>query len=216
MVPESYYDWDGVNVVRERNMDGTASERRVPGHAAVPGVGQIAQVEKVSGGSASQYVPAFDQVGTTWKLVGAGGTVANSYAYDAFGTGRGQTEAVTELYRYGGRRYVQEVDEYLPMYHYVTRSYEPELGRFAERDVEALEVRNAHTYARSDPLANTDPTGLQCEPIADAAGAAASLQEPHGGRREEEVEKPSYGPKASEKSQEAAQAHVDSRTPGSD
>jgi hypothetical protein len=59
-VPESHCDWDGVNVVRERNMDGTVSERRVPGHAAVAGVGQIAQVEKASGGSAAQYVPAFD------------------------------------------------------------------------------------------------------------------------------------------------------------
>ena len=64
---------------------------------------------------------------------------------------------MSERYRYGGKRLARDVDDYLPMYHFATRNYGPDLGRFAERDIETLDIRNPYAYARSNPLLYTDP-----------------------------------------------------------
>ena len=83
--------------------------------------------------------------------------MASYYVYDAFGQERERSETVSERYRYGGKRLARDVDDYLPMYHFATRQYLVPEGRFAERDLATLEVRNAYAYAQGNPLLYTDP-----------------------------------------------------------
>ena len=87
-----YYDWDGINVIQEKNGSGTVTDRQVHGFAPIVSVGDIAHMDK----SGTVYVPASDQpatrtagkVGTIWNLLDSTAGKANSYTYDAFGIGR--------------------------------------------------------------------------------------------------------------------------------
>ncbi|MCD6365649.1 MAG: hypothetical protein J7M14_07210 [Planctomycetes bacterium] len=56
----AYYDWDGINVLQEKDGAGSVTERQVHGYAPIVSVGDIAQMDK----SGTVYVPtAVSRVG---------------------------------------------------------------------------------------------------------------------------------------------------------
>jgi RHS repeat-associated protein len=149
----SYYDWDWINVLQEKAGSGTVSDRQVHGYAPIAGVGDIAHMDK----SGTVYVPAPDQVGTTWRLIDGTPAAANSYFYDAFGGSRGVSEAVANQYRFAAKR----LGHGTCLHHFPARQYSTSSGRFLSRD--AMRHRDRGTdylYAHARPTILADPTGL--------------------------------------------------------
>jgi RHS repeat-associated protein len=149
-----YYDWDGINVIQEKDASNEVTERQVHGYAPIASVGDIALMDK--GGT--PYVPVSDQVGTTWGLLDSSGSMASYYEYDAFGVSRGVSESVSNLYRFGTKR----LDADPGLYHFIARQYEADLGRFVSRDpaCTACDVPSWYPYAGNMPTSSVDWAGL--------------------------------------------------------
>jgi RHS repeat-associated protein len=153
----TYYDWDSINVIQEKDGDGDVTDRQVHGYAPVFSVGDIALMDK----SGTPYVPVSDQPGTVWNLLNSAASKANSYAYDAFGVARSASEAVPNLYRFGTKR----LDVAPGLYHFIARAYRPTVGMFITREPEVhAGGQDMYAYAGSRPLSRVDPTGLM-DPI---------------------------------------------------
>jgi hypothetical protein len=45
----TYYDWDGINVLQEKDAAGQVAERQVHGYAPIVSVGDIVLIEKLGG-----------------------------------------------------------------------------------------------------------------------------------------------------------------------
>jgi RHS repeat-associated protein len=149
----TYYDWDSINVIQEKDADGDVTNRQVHGHAPVFSVGDIALMDK----SGTPYVPVSDQVGTTWNLLDSSASKANSYAYDAFGVARSVSETVSNLCRLGTKRL--GVDSGL--YHFIARHYRAAAGRFLSRDpVSRFSRMPGYCFGGDGPLVYVDPSGM--------------------------------------------------------
>ena len=122
----TYYDWDGINVIQEKDSSNQVTDRQVHGYAPIVSVGDIALMD-ISGNTAV-LVP--DQTGTTHKVLGESGAVANAYQYDAFGVARAATEALSCLYRYSGHRLARDEGFYGPE----VAAYLPETARSLNRN----------------------------------------------------------------------------------
>jgi len=163
----TYYDWDSINVVQEKDADGDVTDRQVHGYAPIFSVGDIALMDK----SGTPYVPVSDQVGTTWNLVNSTAAKANSYAYDAFGVARSASETVSNLYRFGTKR----LDVAPALYHFIAREYGARLGRFASID---LLGRRLTWYVR---FGSTAAGYMACYgPYGYAGGRPTSVADPLG------------------------------------
>jgi len=79
----TYYAWDGINVLKTEDEQGSLRQRQVHGYAPITSVGDIALMEI----SDAVYIPVSDQPGTIWYLLDSTASKANSYTYDAFGVG---------------------------------------------------------------------------------------------------------------------------------
>lgn len=83
------------------------------------------------------------------------------------------TSAFGNVYQFAGRRF----DAAAGLYYNRHRYYEPRAGRFTARDpLGYADGRNLYAYARSNPLAGTDPLGLKvnfvdCEKLTKAQKA---------------------------------------------
>ena len=99
-------------------------------------------------------------------LTDASGTITERYAYSAYGQpvffdGSGtviSASAENNRYCYTGR----EWDEYLGLYHYRARMYDPVSGRFLSRDPIGFRMPNLglYTFGLSGPLKRLDPYGF--------------------------------------------------------
>jgi YD repeat-containing protein len=99
----TYYDWDRGSVAQERDAGGTVTSRHVYGPAslAVDGVLGVLPTRRPATVElpGEEYSLVMDESGTCWDLVGADGTLANSYAYTGFGVRTSLLEA--EPFHYG-------------------------------------------------------------------------------------------------------------------
>jgi RHS repeat-associated protein len=148
----TYYTWDGINVIQEKDAAGDITQRQVHGYAPIVSVGDIALVDKAAG---SAYVPVADQVGTIWDLADSSAGKANSYAYDAFGVDRSVSESVTNRCRFGTKR----LDSGSDLCHFVARQYAPIVGMFSSRDRTGRGGGRGYALVRARVLRWTDPTG---------------------------------------------------------
>ncbi len=114
-------------------------------------------VSITTGGSTYHYHQ--DGLGSVRNLTDSNETAQNSYDYYAFGSVYGNpTENVTQPFRFTGRRWDAERGEYFHRY----RNYNPESGRFDERDpLGRGSCSNFYTYVSNGPLNYADPMGLQ-------------------------------------------------------
>ncbi len=141
----TYYDWDAINVLQEKDGSGNVTSRQVHGYAPILSVGDIALMD-VAG---SPYVLLADQVGTTSNLLDSTGVKANSYTYDAFGVGRSVTETVPNRYRFWSKR----LDADLAFYLTNAGPYAPRHGRYT--------AAYSGLFARANAVSGqpTRPTG---------------------------------------------------------
>jgi len=99
-----------------------------------------------------------DHLGSTSVTVDASGTLLSSLKYTAFGELRSGTAATDQLYT--GQRQEAEIG----LYFYVSRFYDPSLGRFVSPDsivpgAGDPQAYDRYAYANNNPIIFIDPTG---------------------------------------------------------
>jgi len=143
------YVYDGEDILLEYDGANTLQARYTHG----PGIDEPIAMSR--GGATYFYHQ--DGLGTVTELTDGTGAVAQSYAYDAYGTIIQQTGTVENPYTYTGR----EFDAESGLYYYRARHYDPRTGRFLQKDPIGLAGGiNPYTYVLNNPLKFIDPTGL--------------------------------------------------------
>ncbi|HWL92724.1 MAG TPA: RHS repeat-associated core domain-containing protein, partial [Phycisphaerae bacterium] len=136
-----------------------------------------AMVPVGTNGPSWTYHYVHDALGSVVGLTGASGEVVERYTYDPygkthieFGGGGGGTWQALEVapggpcfsgfrnpFMWTGQRY----DASLELYHFLYRSYSPDLGRWLQQDPIGYEGGfNLYEYVRSSPMRWIDPLGL--------------------------------------------------------
>lgn len=90
-------------------------------------------------------------------LTDEAGQVANEYEYDPFGSVVTETETVENPFKFAGRFFDEETDQYYNRERY----YDPTTARFTGPDPLGVSAStNYYAYAENNPLRYTDPFGL--------------------------------------------------------
>jgi RHS repeat-associated protein len=101
-----------------------------------------------------------DHLGSTAKTVSSGGSTEGEQRYMPFGLDRYTTGSLNTAYRYTGQRIESDAD----LYYYVSRWYDPVVGRFLQADSIVPEPGNPqslnrYSYVANNPVKYVDPTG---------------------------------------------------------
>jgi RHS repeat-associated protein len=99
-----------------------------------------------------------DLVGSVRVLSSPTGNEAATYRYAPFGVlATAPMDSPYNPLRYAARR----LDGVLGTYDYRSRQYNPESGRFVQRDpIGMIDSTNVYIYVANNPLSSTDPTGF--------------------------------------------------------
>ncbi|MGW6529114.1 RHS repeat-associated core domain-containing protein [Streptomyces venezuelae] len=101
------------------------------------------------------YFYLTDALGSVVAVTDETGEKVNSYSYSPRGVQRSTTsEKATQPYRFAGG-----YQDPTGLYHFAARYYDPNIGRFTQRDPSGQE-KNPYLYAEGDPVNRIDPTGL--------------------------------------------------------
>ncbi|MCP4351428.1 MAG: RHS repeat-associated core domain-containing protein, partial [Desulfobacterales bacterium] len=143
------YYYDGTSVIEERKTDGNllAHYRYAD------------RLFRLDTQTYSQYYH-HDALGSTVNLTGSDGSAEVSYRLDPWGKIRQQTGTTFNRQIFTG----QEYDENTGLTDFGARLYDPDTARFTVQDPYLGEIgippsRHRYTYAYSNPLFYTDPTG---------------------------------------------------------
>jgi RHS repeat-associated protein len=115
-------------------------------------------VSQTRAGTPSYYL--YDGHGSTRALADAGGSLTDSYNYDAFGVLLNSAGDTENAYRYTG----EQLDPSLDQYYLRARYYDQGAGRFTQQDTwmginQNPITLNKYLYGNADPVSYTDPTG---------------------------------------------------------
>jgi RHS repeat-associated protein len=127
------------------------------------GIDNLLAVTVFSPSSTNTYYAVKDHLGSVHALIDASGTVAASYAYDAWGNVLSSTINYS-LLTVNSLRYLWQGREYshaAGLYNFRARWYNPEWGRWLSPDPVGLEGGlNLYEFCRNDPVNCVDPYGL--------------------------------------------------------
>ncbi len=103
----------------------------------------------------------FDELGSTLFLTGLGGILTDKYTYDAWGNVTSWVGETQQPYQFVGQLgyYTHYQESGFKLMQLGLRLYDPEMGRFMQRDV-AEDARNSYGYVRNVPTLLRDPSGL--------------------------------------------------------
>ncbi len=149
--------YSGQDLIEERDATNAVTAKYVY-------AGGIDNPVKVIKGS-NTYFYQQDALGNVTSLTDGTGAIVESYTYDTFGEpkikdGSGTIISTpTQPFLFTGR----EFDVETGLYHYRTRAYSPDLGRFIQPDSIGFWGRdlNLYRYVANDPANRIDPEGLQ-------------------------------------------------------
>ncbi|WP_427501458.1 RHS repeat domain-containing protein [Methylomonas sp. MED-D] len=112
-----------------------------------------------------------DGLGSIVATSNAAGAITASARYDAFGQALAKTGTIPR-YGYAGRE-----PDVTGLIHYRARSYDPSLGRFAQRDPAGFaDGINPYAYVGNNPISFSDPLGLmKAAPIIGGTSAFAGV-----------------------------------------
>ena len=117
-------------------------------------------IASVQGSTATYFLT--DGLGSTTGLANGGGTVTDTYRYDAFGAIRTSTGSSTQPFRFTG----EQLDSQTGMYYLRARYYDPALGRFITQDpwpgsAFSPLTLSPYAYVLNSPMNWIDPWGLR-------------------------------------------------------
>jgi RHS repeat-associated protein len=126
-----------------------------------------------------------DHLGSTSMVANASGAMVSEMRYSAFGEIRYDSGTMTTDYLYTGQRQEAEIG----LYYYLSRWYDPAIGRFLQADSIVPNPGIAvgldrYAYGFNNPLRYVDPTGhtpicldgVQCVETEPGAGSISSSQ----------------------------------------
>jgi RHS repeat-associated protein len=145
----------GIPAVLEESTSGSTAY-----YIREPGGGLIARVHPTDG--IRHY--HFDELGSTRLLTDADGDMTDGYAYDAYGSLLSHdcySGSVNQPYQYVGQLgyYTHYMEPDFGLLQLGVRFYDPEVGRFTQRDPLEDEL-SRYAYASESPTARKDPSGL--------------------------------------------------------
>ncbi len=152
----SYYLWDGLNLLEERDSSGNLIARYSYGYSSIYGIGSCVEIYQQA--SEHKYTLVMDHRGTAYVLLDETGTEIGRRWYDAFGVLLGsagswpvdlgyQTNWLS--FNIGGKWWGLSL----------ARVYDFAIGRFTQRDPIRAPGSNAYVYAGNAPINFIDPTG---------------------------------------------------------
>jgi len=106
-----------------------------------------------------EQVPLYyhqDQLGSTRAVTDQTGRVQVTYSYDPYGKATPSNTAIVNPFQFAG----QYTDPISGLIYLRARYYDPATGSFLTRDPLVDQTHEPYAYAGSDPLNETDPTGL--------------------------------------------------------
>lgn len=156
------YIYDGQNLIQERDSDYALVA------TYIYGLGIDAPIKMDRGGSSYYYHK--DALGSVTAVTDGSGNVVEKYDYDPYGnvTIRNVADivipesAIGNTFMFTGREYDKETS----LYYYRNRYYDPEIGRFLQRDpigtwADAYNLGNGYSYVGNNAVNFTDPSGLK-------------------------------------------------------
>jgi YD repeat-containing protein len=191
----TYFLWDDLNLIEERNADGSLKVRYTHADTRIPGIGSIVEAQRIADGATYYQYMCMDHRGTVYTVTDASQNALLTYTQDAFGRQLDniggtapklsnemiyQTNWKTPLI--GGQYYWQSP----------SRLGDPALGRFIARDFQDIVVRifrsskascgifdhtkfsiifdssgvsNNYSFADDQPIEFVDPTGMPPYPL---------------------------------------------------
>jgi RHS repeat-associated protein len=162
------YRYDGLWGRRAR-IENSVEKRYVFGLAETDASGNITAYYVYGLGLISKITPSnqsyfyhFDGIASTVGISDSSGNMVNKYAYDAFGKVLNQEETIPNPFKYVGEYGV--MDEGNGLFYMWARYYDPESGRFINKDpIGFWGGLNPYTYVGNNPVNWVDPLGLQAE-----------------------------------------------------
>ncbi|MGE5371936.1 MAG: RHS repeat-associated core domain-containing protein [Solirubrobacterales bacterium] len=108
----------------------------------------------------AQYYYLYNGHGDVVQIVDSNGEVVNTYQYDEWGNTTQETEKVENHFKYSGEIFDKETG----LYYLRARYYNPQLGRFLNKDTYEGDITNPmslnlYAYCGNNPLKYVDPTG---------------------------------------------------------
>jgi RHS repeat-associated protein len=152
------YVYDGARLIQERDSSGSVLAEYAYGR----GLDDVFLMKRAG----HEFYYHKDSLGSVSAVSGDGGTLAESYTYDAFGRvsaydATGHAIAATGIgnpWMYAGRQYDEETGTYYNRF----RPYAPAAGRFLARDpLGSTDGLNLYQYGGGNPTNWTDPWGLE-------------------------------------------------------
>ncbi len=159
----TYFVYDGSEVIEEYSSSNVLQADYVMGR----GIDEVLTMDR----SSTTYYYHFDGLNSIRNISNSSGTVLETYDYDPYGKITTSLSSIGNPYYFTGRRFDTEIG----IYHYRARAYDPDIGRFLQRDpLGYYDSMNLFEYVLSNPINFTDPLGLQVAETAAVAGAAGT------------------------------------------
>ena len=148
------FAYDGDKLIEETNSSGSAVARYSQGLTIDEPLAML------RGGTTSFYNA--DGLGTITSLANTAGSLTQTYTLDSFGKQTASSGSLTNSFQYTAR----ESDAEAGLYHYRTRYYDAQIGRFLNEDrVGRKTPQNKYGYVGNRPLISVDPFGMAPCPV---------------------------------------------------
>ena len=146
----TYYVYDGYNLVQEIDRTGAVKAAYVHSQALDHPLSMTRD--------GVTYYYLYDRLGSVVGLTDDAGTLVAEYIYDPWGNIIGGDDGdIENPFRFTAR----EWDADAGLYYFRTRYYDPEVGRFIQRDKIGLAGGpNLYVYVQNNPVNFVDPLGL--------------------------------------------------------
>lgn len=143
----TYFLYDGDNILAELNADGTTRNTYTSN-------GVNGWISKNS--PTESYFYYTDGIGSISNLTDGDEATVKSYSYNSYGKVIDHTGTLNNRFAYTG----QVRDSDTGLFYYRARYYDPEVGRFTQKDPSGMvDGTNLYVYVQNNPLTYKDETG---------------------------------------------------------